>query len=97
MALFVVFSYVAFWLSLSRQTRALFLYHYLPALAVAIMALGYTVHWLWDRPNQPWARYVAMTFLAVCAVTFVYFYPHWTAVDVSHSLDESYYWFDSWR
>lgn len=97
MALFVVLSYLAFWLSLSRQSRALFLYHYLPALAFAIMALGYVVHWLWNRPNQPWARYVAMAFLAVCGATFVYFYPHWAAVDVPRWLDDTYYWFDSWR
>jgi dolichyl-phosphate-mannose--protein O-mannosyl transferase len=97
MALYVVLSYLAFWLSLSRQSRALFSYHYLPALAFAILALSYVVHWLWQRPNQPWSRFVASSFLCVCGVTFLYFYPHWAAVDVPKWLDDTYYWFDSWR
>jgi dolichyl-phosphate-mannose--protein O-mannosyl transferase len=94
--LWVVIGYLSLWLALSTQGRALFLYHYLPALAFAILALGYTVHWLWDTPSRL-GRPAAIAFLAIAGVTFVYFYPHWTAVDVPTWLDNSYYWFDSWR
>mgnify|MGYP006174752991 CR=1 FL=1 len=51
---------------------------------------------LWHHP-APYARYLAVTYLALVFVTFVYFYPHWAAVDVPQWLDNSYYWFDSWR
>ena len=34
---------------------------------------------------------------AALGAAFVYFYPHWTAVDVSSWLDDSYYWFNTWR
>jgi dolichyl-phosphate-mannose--protein O-mannosyl transferase len=94
--LFVVLSYLGFWLSLSTQGRALFSYHYQPALAFAVLALGYTTNYLWTHPH-PWGRYSAMAFLAAASLAFVYFYPHWTAIDVDRWFDDSYYWFDSWR
>jgi dolichyl-phosphate-mannose--protein O-mannosyl transferase len=94
--LWAVGGYLALWLALSTQGRALFLYHYLPALAFAILALSYTVHWLWAHPSRLGQR-SAIAFLGVAGVTFVYFYPHWTAMDVPSWLDSSYYWFDSWR
>ncbi|MEO8458443.1 MAG: phospholipid carrier-dependent glycosyltransferase [Chloroflexota bacterium] len=93
---FVVICYVGFWLALSTQGRALFLYHYQEALAFAILATGYVIGWLWYHQN-PLGRYACIAYLAVVGVTFIYFYPHWTAVDVSQWLDSSYYWFNSWR
>jgi dolichyl-phosphate-mannose--protein O-mannosyl transferase len=93
---FVVISYVGFWLALSTQGRALFLYHYQEALAFGILAVGYVVGWLWKHPN-PAGRYACLAYLAVVGVTFIYFFPHWTAVDVPQWLDSSYYWFNSWR
>jgi dolichyl-phosphate-mannose--protein O-mannosyl transferase len=94
--LWIVIGFLALWLALATQGRALFLYHYLPALSFAILALGFTIHWLWDTPVK-YGRFAALAFLAVAGVTFLYFYPHWTAVDVPTWLDDSYYWFDSWR
>lgn len=94
--LFVVVCYVGFWLALSTQGRALFLYHYQPALAFAVLATGYTIGWLWQHTN-PMGRHACLAYLAVVGATFIYFYPHWTAVDVPSWLDASYYWFNSWR
>lgn len=94
--LFVVVSYLGFWLALSTQGRALFSYHYQEAFAFSVLALGYTVSWLWDHPH-PWGRWSAIGFLAAAGVAFVYFFPHWTAIDVARWLDDSYFWFDSWR
>jgi len=54
--LFVVLCYLGFWLPWAYQQetggRVLFIYHYLPALAFAILALSYAVHWLWHRPDR---------------------------------------------
>lgn len=94
--LYIVVCYLGFWLALSTQGRALFLYHYQPALAFAVLATGYTLGWLWQHAN-PMGRHACIAYLAVVGATFVYFYPHWTAVDVASWLDASYYWFDSWR
>jgi hypothetical protein len=61
-----------------------------------ILSVGYCVHRLWDSGEQ-WGRTAAIAIIALAGVTFIYFYPHWTALDVSRALDESYYWFKSWR
>lgn len=94
--LFTVLSYLALWLPWATQPRTLFLYHYLPALIFLMLALGYCVHWLWSRGEQ-WGRTAAIAVMVLAGITFVYFYPHWTALDVSRAVDESYYWFKSWR
>lgn len=92
--LFVVLTYLGFFLPWAIQPRSMFIYHYLLSLSFLLLALGYVVHRLWQRP---WSRAGAVLFLAAAAVTFVYFYPHLAAVDVSDSLAESYFWFSSWR
>ncbi len=94
--IFVVVSFLGVWLPWATQPRVLFLYHYLPALTFAILALGYCVSRLWHADRE-WGRWAAVSVLALCAITFVYFYPHVTALDVPRAVDESYYWFQSWR
>lgn len=92
--LFVVLTYLGFFLPWAIQPRCMFIYHYLPSLPFLLLALAYAVHRLWQRP---WSRGGAVLFLGAAALTFVYFYPHLAAVDVSDSLAESYFWFSSWR
>ena len=92
--LFVVLTYLAFFLPWATQPRLTFVYHYLPSLSFLMLALAYVVYRSW---LQPWSRMGAVVFLAAVAVTFVYFYPHLAAVSVSDGLAESYFWFDSWR
>jgi dolichyl-phosphate-mannose--protein O-mannosyl transferase len=77
------------------QGRALFLYHYQQAFSMSVLALGFTSHKLWYHPH-PWSRHIVIAFLAASFTSFIYFYPHWTAVDVPNWLDDSYYWFPDW-
>ena len=90
--LFVVLAYLGFWLPMSFTSRVLFLYHYLPALAFGILALAYSVDWMWKRPE--WGKYAAVSFLALVALVFAFLYPHLAAVDVPTWLDKLYYPFD---
>lgn len=92
--LFVVLTYLGFFLPWAIQPRIMFIYHYLPSLPFLLLALAYVIYRLWQ---QPLGRTAAVLFLAVAALTFIYFYPHLAAVEVSDSLSESYFWFDSWR
>ncbi|HLE80964.1 MAG TPA: hypothetical protein VJA25_06705, partial [Dehalococcoidia bacterium] len=92
--LFVVLTYLGFWLPWAIQPRIMFIYHYLPSLSFLLLALAYVVHRLWQWPL---GRGGAVLFLATAALTFVYFYPHLAALEVSDGLAESYFWFDSWR
>ncbi|MEX0684250.1 MAG: phospholipid carrier-dependent glycosyltransferase [Dehalococcoidia bacterium] len=95
--IFVVVCWAVLWLFWSTNPRTLFFYHYIPALVFAILALGYVVHWLWEESRFEWSRHVALVFVIACAITFIYFYPHWAYVDVPKWVDDQYYWFDSWR
>jgi dolichyl-phosphate-mannose-protein mannosyltransferase len=90
--LFVVLAYLGFWLPMSFTSRVLFLYHYLPALAFAILALAYSIDWLWRRPE--WGRYVAVSYLALVALVFALLYPHLADLNVPGWLEEWYYPFD---
>jgi len=89
--LLVVLAYLGLWLPFAFQSRVLFIYHYLPALSFAILALAYAVHWLWQR-EEPLARGVAIAFLGSVGLMFAYFYPHLAAVDVPGWLEDTYYW-----
>lgn len=44
-----------------------------------------------------WGQIAAIWFLVLFFGTFVYFYPHLSALDVSQELQDSYFWFKSWR
>ncbi len=70
-----------------------------PVLAIGAaffisLALG---HLLERRRRVPWGQTMAVAFLLVAGSTFIYFYPHLAAVSVPDWLDESYFWFRSWR
>jgi len=69
--------------------------------ATGVLALAFSLARLRTLPegerSERYGRAIALGFLAVAGVTFIYLYPHLAAVPVSHALDESYYWFDSWR
>lgn len=95
--LFTFICWLVLWLFWATNPRTLFFYHYIPAFVFAVLALGYMVHWLWYESPVAGSRQVAMLFLAVAGVTFIYFYPHIAFVDVPKWLDDQYYWFSSWH
>ncbi len=84
----IVFSYFIFFAPWALSPRIMFLYHYLPSIPFMCIAIAYVIR------NTP--KY-AFGMLLVAAVVFIYFYPHWTGIRVPVWLDNSYYWFPSWR
>lgn len=84
----VVFGYIAFFVTWAASPRIMFLYHYLPSIPFMAILIGYTL-----RRN----RWLIWPFLAISAILFIYFYPHWTGLKIPVALDNSYYWFPSWR
>jgi len=93
--LFVLVAYLSFYLPwVIYQPRIMFIYHYLPSLAFAILALAYGIHIMWQAR---WGRVGAVVYLTGAFLTFAYLYPHLAAVPVPSWLFESYFWFPSWR
>ncbi len=84
----VAFAYLIFFVPWALSPRIMFLYHYLPSIPFLAIATGYVL-----RKH----RELVAPVIIVGLVTFIYFYPHLTAMKVPAILDSSYYWFDSWR
>ena len=85
---FVIFSYLILFLPWIASPRIMFLYHYLPSMPFLAIASGFVL-----RRFPKSIPYI----LVPSALLFIYFYPHWTGIRIPVWLDESYYWFTSWR
>ncbi len=85
---FIVFSYLVFFLPWIASPRIMFLYHYLPSIPFLAIASGFIL-----RRFQK----VQIVFFVFAFLAFAYFYPHWIGLRIPAKLDESYYWFTSWR
>lgn len=84
----VVFSYLIFFAPWALSPRIMFMYHYLPSVPFLAIATGYVL-----RRNAK----LIVPFFVSALVLFVYFYPHWTGIQVPVWLDQSYYWVNLWR
>ena len=85
---FVVFSYLIFFLPWIASPRIMFLYHYLPSIPFLAIASGFILRRF--SKSRVWV-------LSIGLLLFVYFYPHWIGSRIPIWLDNSYYWFSSWR
>lgn len=84
----LVFGYFALFAPWALSPRIMFVYHYLPSLPIMAIVLAYVL--------KRYPKLVA-PILILITVSFVYFYPHWTAIVVPEWWDKTYYWFSSWR
>ncbi len=84
----ILFGYLTFFVSWAVSPRIMFLYHYLPSIPFMSIAMGYIL--------AKYPKAIAPVFI-FAFLSFVYFYPHWTGIQIPLWLDESYYWFRSWR
>jgi dolichyl-phosphate-mannose--protein O-mannosyl transferase len=85
---FVVFAYLIFFVPWAVSPRIMFLYHYLPSIPFMCIAIGYVL-----RRNPK----LIFSYLFICLLFFIYFYPHWAGLQIPLWLDKSYYWVGSWR
>ncbi|HKB88180.1 MAG TPA: glycosyltransferase family 39 protein [Patescibacteria group bacterium] len=84
----VVFSYLIFFTPWALSPRIMFLYHYLPSIPFMCIAIGYIL--------RRFPKLIS-TYLFICLLAFIYFYPHWAGLQIPLWLDKSYYWVASWR
>ncbi len=85
---FIIFSYLIFFVPWAASPRIMFLYHYLPSLPFISILLGFSL---------TKTKKFTFAFLLSAFILFVYFYPHWTGIPIPQGLDNSYYWFKSWK
>ena len=84
----IIFAYGSFFVPWALSPRIMFLYHYLPSLPFLAIATGYVL--------SKYPKFLLL-FYSLALLLFFYFYPHWTGIKVPVWLDNSYYWFPSWR
>lgn len=84
----LIFGYFVLFAPWALSPRIMFVYHYLPSLPFMSIVLAFIL-----KKYKPLLAPV----LILIVITFVYFYPHWTAIPIPEWLDKTYYWFSSWR
>jgi dolichyl-phosphate-mannose--protein O-mannosyl transferase len=84
----VIFAYLAMFVTWAASPRIMFFYHYLPAFAFLTIILGYVLK---RNPR------VVKPFFVIAIILFIYFYPHWSGIQVPIWLDNTYYWLGSWK
>lgn len=91
--LLVLLLYAANFLPFMLITRAMFLYHYMSALAVGIIAASLALSWLPERRRG----LVCAALVLVAAASFVYFAPLTYGLPMSGKAFEYRMWLKTWR
>ncbi|MBI3261484.1 phospholipid carrier-dependent glycosyltransferase [Candidatus Berkelbacteria bacterium] len=73
--------------------RGLFIFHYLSALAFAILIASY---WLATLYKHNVGRKLVIIVLVLAAIAFVYFYPVLSALPISRASYDNRMWFSAW-
>lgn len=84
------------WLPWIFVEREAFIYHFLPAVPFGCLAVATAlVHFI--EGDSEWKRTLAIQFVVLVALTFVFFYPTWSFYPVSEGALALRLWFEDWR
>ena len=83
------------WLPWALAPRGTFVYHFLPAVPFGCLALAWAMAGAWNRGGA-WRVGAALYALAVAA-TFAFYYPVYTAVELTPAELDLRLWLESWR
>ena len=78
------------WIPWYISPRISFFYHALPSVPFAVLGIVYALQHL----RLP--RRVAVGYLAVAALTFLFFYPHFTSWSIPRTVSNVMYWLPTW-
>lgn len=84
----VIFSYLIFFVPWAMSPRIMFLYHYLPSISFMVILIAFVLR---KFPRS------LLVFFTLSFILFIYLFPHLTGLPIAKALDNSYYWFFSWR
>ena len=83
------------WLPWALVPRPGFFYYFLPAVPFGVLAVSATVAELWG--GRPVARAVALGYVALVALAFVFFHPIFAAVPLTPEAFSLRVWLSGWR
>jgi dolichyl-phosphate-mannose-protein mannosyltransferase len=86
------------WLPWALIPRLAYIYHFLPASIFGTLAVAVAVNdlWQWGRRIVP-LRAVAVGYVAIVVVAFIYFYPIYASVNLTGPELQDRIWIPSWR
>jgi dolichyl-phosphate-mannose--protein O-mannosyl transferase len=95
----LVVAYLFQWLPWIRSPRLAFEYHFLPNLAIIVLANAIVLQRLWDwgRENEsPWPRYAVALYAVSVVAAFVYFFPIVSGTPISWPAWQARMWNSHW-
>jgi dolichyl-phosphate-mannose--protein O-mannosyl transferase len=84
----ILFSYFMFFIPWALSPRIMFLYHYLPSIPFLSILIGYFL---------AGTKKYTQAFIIISVSAFIFFYPHWTGLEIPKWLNELYFIFPSWK
>jgi dolichyl-phosphate-mannose--protein O-mannosyl transferase len=87
----ILLGFLGQWVPWVFSPRISFMYHMLPSVPFGCLAIAYA---LYQMRSQ---RLMAYGYLAIVLISFVYFYPHYSAWPISREYAEQHYWFPTWK
>ena len=91
---YILLMYAIVWVPWTLSPRIMFFYHYTPAVPLLSILLAYWLRKVWFTMYGQ--IIVAVTVLLI-VITFIMFYPNWTAMQVPAELTKLYSLIKSWR
>lgn len=83
------------WLPWALVPRIAFAYHFLPAAMFGSIAVAFVLAALFERGG--WRRTLAVAYLIVVVLAFVYFYPVYAGTPLTEQALDNRMWISSWR
>ncbi|HEY8598284.1 MAG TPA: phospholipid carrier-dependent glycosyltransferase [Thermomicrobiales bacterium] len=94
----LVIGFFGQWLPWALIPRIAYIYHFLPAAIFGIFAVAVVVDELWEWGRKEFAgKALAVGYVTVVVVAFVFFYPIYSSVNLTKPEFESRIWFEHWR
>ena len=93
--LLVLVCYFVFWVPWTFSPRVMFMYHYLPAVPFLVMILAWGINYLLREFKK--STSVVILFLAVCFLSFFFFYPIWAGTPLNKEWLKFFFWLPTWK
>lgn len=90
----VLLAFFGQWLPWALSPRISYFYHMLPSVPFACLALAYSLQQLGQRGRS--GQRLALGYLGLVCVAFLFFYSHYTALPVSAAYTNVHYWLPTW-
>lgn len=91
----IVMGYFGQWLPWALSPRVAYLYHMLPTVPFACLALGYALNLFRERYGLL-GRRIVWSYMGIVVLSFAFFYSMWTYLPVPKWYENAHFWLPTW-